>query len=113
MCSVEVVRVSTRLTPSFCTPSHSHPCHSGARHFQEFESIPQLLWIYLVHLGFHFGCVVMRFLEVARVSTGLTLSFFLASYSHGCLSSARDFQELRVYSQTPLALSSAPGSSVP
>ena len=74
MCFVEVAGVSTRLTPSSCTASHSHACHSVAR------DIPELR-VYcrgslgLVHLGFHFGGVVMRFVEVAGVSTRLTAFF--------------------------------------
>ena len=35
MCFVEVAGVSTRLTPSSCTSSHSHACHSVARHLPE------------------------------------------------------------------------------
>ena len=31
---------------------------------QKLTSIPQLTPLGLVHLGFHFGCVVMRFVEV-------------------------------------------------
>ena len=35
MCFVEVAGVSTRLTPSSCTASHSHACHSVARDLPE------------------------------------------------------------------------------
>ena len=38
-------------------------------------SIPQLTWGVLVHLGFHFRRVVMRFVEVECVSTRLTPLF--------------------------------------
>ena len=74
MCFVEVAGVSTWLTPFFCTASHSHACHSGARDFPElrvYSPIP----LGLVHLGFHFGRVVMCFVKVARVSTRLTPFF--------------------------------------
>ena len=51
--------------------AHSHVCHSSARDFPE-------LCVYtrdpfsLVNLGFHFGRVGMRHVEVACVSTSLT-----------------------------------------
>ena len=74
MCFVEVAGVSTRLTPSSCTASHSHACHSVARDFPELHVYCEVP-LGLVHLGFDFGGVVMRFVEVAGVSTGLTAFF--------------------------------------
>ena len=74
MCFVKVAGVSTRLTRFFCTASHSHACHSVAPDFPQlrvYSPIP----LRLRHLGFHFGCVVMRFVEVAGVSTRLTPFF--------------------------------------
>ena len=69
----------------------------------------QLPWDYLVHPGIRFVRVVMCFVEVARVSSRLTPFFSTASHSHVSNSGARSLQELHVYSQTPLGLSSAPG----
>ena len=105
---VEVPGVSTRLTPFFSTASHSHACHSGACNFPELRvSSPTPTILDLVHLGIHFSRVVTCFVEVARVSTRLTPSFCTASHSHPCHSGVHDFQELRVYSPTPMGLSSA------
>ena len=53
---------------------HSHACHSGAPDFPEvrvYSESPSAL----VKLGFHFGRVVMRFLEVACVRARLTPCF--------------------------------------
>ena len=74
MCFVEVAGVSRRLTPSSCTASHSHACHSVAVISRSCASIAEVP-LALVHLGFHFGGVVMRFVEVAGVSTRLTAFF--------------------------------------
>ena len=75
MCFVEVAGVTTRLSPytpaqpltlTHATPSPvlSRSCASIAEVFLD-----------LLHLGFHFGGVVMRFVEVAGVSTRLTAFF--------------------------------------
>ena len=74
MCFVQVARVSTRLTPFFCTASHSHACHSVARDFPELR-VYSLIPLGLVHQEFHFGRVVMRFVKVAGVSKRLTPFF--------------------------------------
>ena len=58
----------------------------------------------LVNLGFHFDRVLMRFVEVAGVSTRLTPFCCTASHSHACHSGARGLPELRVYSPTPTLL---------
>ena len=75
MCFVEVAGVSTRLTPSSCTASHSHACHSVALDFTRSCASIAEVPLGLVHLGFDFGGVVMRFVEVAGVSTRLTAFF--------------------------------------
>ena len=74
MCFVEVAGVSTRLTPSSCTAStltHATPSPVISRSCASIAEVP----LGLVHLGFHFGGVVMRFVEVAGVSTRLTAFF--------------------------------------
>ena len=65
----------------------------------------------LVKLGFHFGGVPLRLVEVAGVSTSrkpclslVRLSECGGSHSHACHSGALVFSELRVYSQTPMGL---------
>ena len=93
----------TRLTPFFRTASDSHACHSGARDFTELR-VYSPTPLGLVQLGFHFGSVFRRFVELACVSTRLTPLFRTASDSHACHSGTRDFPELRVYSLTPLGL---------
>ena len=54
-----------------CSGTHSHTCHSGAPNFPEFR-VYSLGPFGLVNLGFHFGALGMRFVEVACVSTSLT-----------------------------------------
>ena len=71
---VEVARVSPKLTRFFCTASHSQACHFVARDFPEFR-VSSPIPLGLVHLGFHFVRVVMRFVEVAGVSTRPTPFF--------------------------------------
>ena len=53
---------------------HSHACRSDARDFPEVRVYSQTPSA-LVKLGFHFGRVVMRFLEVAFVRARLTPCF--------------------------------------
>ena len=50
---------------------HSHACHSGSRDFLELRVFPRRPFG-LVNLGFHFGRIGMRYVEVACVSTSLT-----------------------------------------
>ena len=59
---------------SKCMGTQSQACHSGARDFPELR-LYSLNPSSLVNLGFHFGRVVMRFVEVACVSTRLTPCF--------------------------------------
>ena len=65
---------------SQCGGTHSHACHSGVPDFPE-------LRVYfrrplgLVNLGFHFGRVGLRFVEVACVSTSITPCFALVPHS--------------------------------
>ena len=54
--------------------THSHACHSGAPDFPELR-VNTRSPLGLVYLGFHFGCVLMRFLEVACVTKRLTPYF--------------------------------------
>ena len=53
---------------------HSHACHSGVRDFPELRVYFQSP-LGLVKLGFHFGRVVMRFLEMACVRGRLLPGF--------------------------------------
>ena len=53
---------------------YSHACHTGARDFPEMRVYSQSPSA-LVKLGFHFGRVVMRFLEVACLRGRLTSCF--------------------------------------
>ena len=75
MCFVEVAGVSTRLSPytlhslSLSRMPLRRPCFPGVARL-----LPRLP-LGLVHLGFYFGGVVMRFVEVAGVSTRLTAFF--------------------------------------
>ena len=62
----------------------SHACHSGARDFPELRVYSRTP-LGLVNVGLHFGRVVMRFLEVACVSTSLHLCFALVPQSAGGL----------------------------
>ena len=75
MCFVEVAGVSTRLTPYTLaqppTLTHATPSPVISRSCASIAEVP----LGLVHLGFHFGGVVMRFVEVAGVSTRLTAFF--------------------------------------
>ena len=57
-----------------CMGLQSHACHSGARDFLEVRVYSQTP-LALVKLGFHFGRVVMRLLEVACVRARLTPCF--------------------------------------
>ena len=57
-----------------CMGLHSHACRSDARDFPEVRVYSQTPSA-LVKLGFHFGRVVMRFLEVAFVRARLTPCF--------------------------------------
>ena len=100
---MEVACVRTRLTPFFRTASDSHACHSCARDFPELR-VYSPTPLCLVHLGFHFGRVFRRFVEVACVSTRLTPFFRTAYYSHACHLGARDLPELRVYSPNSLGV---------
>ena len=59
-----------------CGGTHSHACHSDAPDFPELRVYSRGPLI-LVKLGFHFGRVSMRFVEVACVSTSLTRWFAL------------------------------------
>ena len=104
---VKVEGVSSRLTPFFCTASHSHACHSGTRDFQELRVYsPSSLGLSSTPgIPFWSRCHVFRGISV---STRLNPSFCTAFHSHACHSGTRDFQEWRVYSLTPLGLSSAP-----
>ena len=107
--------MSTRLTHFFCTASHSQG--SPASFAQSLTlthatpapvlsrccaCIPEVP-LGLVHLGFHFGRVLMRSV-LMHSPFRCTNSIFHAYYA-----AFRDFQELRVYSATPLGLSNAPG----
>ena len=65
---------------SECGRTHSHACHSGA------PDIPELRVYFrdpsgLVNLGFYFGRIGMRYLEVACVSTSLTPWFAQVPHS--------------------------------
>ena len=51
-----------------------HACHSGVRDFPELRVYSKTP-LGLVNLGFHFGRVVMRILEVACVRASLTPCF--------------------------------------
>ena len=55
---------------SECSGTHSHACHSSAPYFPELRAYSRGP-LGLVNLGLHFGPVVMRFVEVAWVSTSL------------------------------------------
>ena len=68
MCFVEVAGVSTRLIAQPPTLTHATPSPVISRSCASIAEVP----LGLVHLGFHFGGVVMRFVEVAGVSTRLT-----------------------------------------
>ena len=63
MCFLEVAGVSTTLI--------AHATPASVISLRVYCQIP----LGLVHLGFHFGGVVMRFVEVAGVSTRLTAFF--------------------------------------
>ena len=96
MCFVEVAGVSTRLTPYTLaqppTLTHATPSPVISRSCASIAEVP----LGLVHLGFHFGGVVMRFVEVAGVSTRLTAYFSTcapqcrASHSEACQQGCRD-----------------------
>ena len=79
---LEVACVTTRISPYFapcvsqCTACNSDACHSGAPDFPEFRVYSRYP-LGLVHLGFHFGRVLMRFLEEACVTKRLTPYFAL------------------------------------
>ena len=106
---VEVACVRTSLNP--CLPlvrlsecGGSHACHSGAPDFPELRVYSRTP-LSLVKLRFHIGCDIMRFEEVACVSTSLNPSLPLVRLSksggspyHACHSEAPDFSELRVNS---------------
>ena len=100
---VEVACVSTSLTPCFAHVPHSHECHSRAPDFSELCVYAQTP-LGPVKLGFHFGRVLMRLVEMAGVSTSLTRCFAHVPYSHACHSGAHDFRKLCVYSRTPMGL---------
>ena len=102
--------MSTSLNPclplvrlSECGGSHFHAFHSSAPDFSELR-VYYRTSMGLVNLEFHFGRVLMRFVEVACVSTSLTPCFAHVPHSQACHSGAADFPELRVYSRTPLGL---------
>ena len=59
---------------SECGGTDSHACHSGVRDFPELRGYPRVP-LGLLNLGFHFGSVVMRLLEVACVRAVLTRCF--------------------------------------
>ena len=65
---------------SECGGHHSHACHSSAPYFPELRVYSRRPFG-LVRLGFHFGRVVMRFVEVACVSSSLTPCFSLVPKS--------------------------------
>ena len=75
---VKVACVSATLTPCYSLVPHSGQplslTHATPLPLisRSFASIPQLTPLGLVNLGFHFGRVVMRFVEVACMSTRLT-----------------------------------------
>ena len=57
-----------------CMGAHLHACHSGAHDFPELRVYSRGP-LGLVKLGFRFGCVGMRYVEVACVRTSLPHSF--------------------------------------
>ena len=57
-----------------CSGAHSHAFHSGARDFPELHVYSRNPYC-LAKLGFYFGRFLMRFVEVACVSTSLHPSF--------------------------------------
>ena len=76
---LEVACVRPILTPCFAhvphsAQPHSHACHSGAPDFPELRVHSQSP-LGLMKLAFHFGRVVMRFLEMACVRASLSPCF--------------------------------------
>ena len=84
---------------------HSHACHSGARDFPELR-VYSPTPLGLVHLRFHFGLVVIRFVEVASVSTRL-IPFFL----HMCLTLTHANLAPVISRSCPSIPPNSPGSS--
>ena len=65
---------------SECGGTCSHACHSSARDLPELRIYTRSP-LGLVNMAFHFGCVVMRFVEVTCVSTSPSPWFALVPQS--------------------------------
>ena len=69
-----------KARPLLCTcgfsagVTDSHACRSGFRDFPELR-VSSRVALGVLNLGFHFGCVVMRFLEGACVGARLAPCF--------------------------------------
>ena len=98
-----------KADPLLCTwglnpgATDSDACHSGFPDFSELRVYSQT-FLGLVNLGFYFGRVVMRFLEVACVRASLTPFF-----AHGALTQVR----LTLTHATPTSLICRSCASIP